>query len=136
MCAEWTFFHPRILGRVFDWMDSKGLYTEATTVAVFLNEQQLAQLRRYLGARDAAGIVTVEQMPGMIVAVLPGWAHQVKTVEPCLKIVWDYFRSFEELPKYATVYRKYLSQFTRNINAPDYMNVMSLAANHARQHGI
>ena len=112
-----------------DWLSSEGLYSKQSTKGPQLGESELQRFREYLAEvtdKDARTLVLrVEQQVGDIVSIPPGWLHQVVTFKPCLKVAWDYVKSFEMMPRLASVHNV-LHGFNNPFSAPDYMGLSQI----------
>jgi hypothetical protein len=67
-------------------------------------------------------IVIVEQLHNNAVHVPPGWAHHVKTLQPCLKLAWDLWR-LDRLVPYFQVNRLVVDADIGKWNKGDYQNI-------------
>lgn len=133
----WTFWHPSIVWVLVDWLSAKGSYSKQSTKGPQLGEPELQNFRKYLAEvtdKDVSTLVlTVEQQVGDMVSIPPGWLHQVVTFKPCLKVAWDYVRSFEMMPRLASVHNV-LHGFNNPFSAPDYMGLSQIVMGFCKNH--
>lgn len=140
-CASWTFFHPEVLQFLFDWLETEKLFDAVSPTYAFLREKQLLAFKRHLvemcgyTAKSLSDVVVeVPQKGGDLMFVPPGWAHQVATLLPCLKVAWDYFHSMEDFPIHARLARQLIGKFTPTSSASDFMQVLVVAVEIAKLH--
>jgi len=76
-------------------------------------------------------IVKLEQKVGQVVHVPPGWLHSVFTLQPCVKMAWDFMES-THLAWYAAAWMHIATRVPGT--AKDYMWLSSLLVKHALEH--
>lgn len=92
--AVWHFVHPLALRHVMDALRARGLATDESIEPA--DAQFWAEMRasapawmEQAGLPGVPGVMQVEQRHNQVVHVPAGWAHQVDTLQPCLKAAWD-----------------------------------------------
>lgn len=131
--AEWIFIHPSAIPAVNTWLKEKyksrkavvanGLRCGKDAMPV-LQEKQFEDLQRFCGV-GANGVPLVRklyQYHGDWIHFLPGYLHQVITLQPCVKFAWDVYE-LAKFPAYIAVWRDLIAQFTAHPGLPaDYSN--------------
>lgn len=83
--ARWWFVNPKDYTAVLDYIVSKRWAVRDTRTPL-LTEDQWKEVKDHVGS-DA--VVLVLQHHNEYIRVLPGWAHQVDTLQPCIKVAWE-----------------------------------------------
>jgi hypothetical protein len=86
--ARWYFIKPSALVSVIQYMrDKKWMKVDKhQEIAPQLTDEQWVEVRDHFGSDN---IVFVDQMHNTYVRVWPCWAHQVRTLQPCLKAAFE-----------------------------------------------
>ena len=134
--AIWYFIHPRAIRKVDEWIKLNcqngagrvGLRCGKAKMP-FLTEKQFEELKAYCGCDPITGeyyCIRVEQMHGMKIKFVPGYLHQVVTLQPSIKLAWDVYR-VDKLQKNIEVWIYIICQFMHADDiAEDYMNILNL----------
>ena len=107
-----------ILFPLYNGKKEKGLHVTHATLKAFQST---------LSHHLHNNIVVLEQKGGDKVSVPVGWAHQVETHFPCLKMAWDYYASSNDLVQLARLQRNVPRWLLR---AKDYAAVYRVAINY------
>jgi len=123
--ARWWFVHPHVAPRFAEFV--RDSLHHADGVQEFMPKPEHWDLMLAFGSQNAIDgrdvVVVLNQGPGDIVLVPPGWPHAVINVMPCGKLAWDHYDP-RHLATYAAVHRDVASPLFRGDTVgDDYMAI-------------
>lgn len=135
VAAKWWFFHPSMVEKLDEEVKALGLEdVDGLASKPLLTEAQLDDLRKKVDAHAADQGITVqvthyvlEQKPGFVVHVPPGWVHAVVNVKPCLKLAFDAY-IMTNVHSYIEAHRKVVCKVFKKVMADDYMAIDTVLA--------
>ena len=123
--ARWWFVHPHVAPRFAELV--RDSLHHAGGLQKFMPKPEHWELMLAFGSqnavdgRDVVGVLN--QRPGDIVLVPPGWPHAVSNALPCGKLAWDHYDP-RQLATYAAVHRDDASPLFRGDSVEDdYMAI-------------
>ena len=138
--AVWVFINPLLVGEADAWIKgtiktSKRKHRQSTQVSrwpdgfassaedrVHLKGGDLERFMEYMHTLSTPNpVVILEQKPGQLVHVPPGWVHQVTNMSPNVKVAWDYYDA-SNMHKYVELQHKLASRYFKGSMARDYMS--------------
>lgn len=139
--AVWVFINPLLVGEADAWIKgtiktSKRKHSQSTQVSsrwpegfassaedrVHLKGDDLERFVEYMHSFATPNpVVMLEQKPGQLVHVPPGWVHQVTNMSPNVKVAWDYYDA-NNMHKYVELQHKLASRYFKGSMARDYMS--------------
>ncbi|KAL3156268.1 hypothetical protein ABBQ32_012542 [Trebouxia sp. C0010 RCD-2024] len=112
--ARWWFVHPHVAPRFAEFV--RDSLHHADGLQDFMPKPEHWELMLAFGSMNAIDgrdvVVVLNQGPGDIVLVPPGWPHAVNNVMPCCKLAWDHYDP-RHLATYAAVHRDVASPLFR-----------------------
>ena len=120
--AKWTFIPPHAISHLDNFLKSKG-FEDGLKGGHFIEEDTLNEFAAAMPADVKVTSAACEQLPGELIKVPVGWAHQVENLQDCVKFAWDLW----EPDRFALYYESYKtlgSVFFRQ--AKDYMATNTL----------
>ena len=123
--ARWWFVHPHVAPRFSEFV--RDSLHHADGLQDFMPKPEHWELMLAFGSMNAIDgrdvVVVLNQGPGDIVLVPPGWPHAVNNAMPCCKLAWDHYDP-RHLATYAAVHRDVASPLFRGGTVgDDYMAV-------------
>ncbi|KAL3137357.1 hypothetical protein ABBQ32_006889 [Trebouxia sp. C0010 RCD-2024] len=123
--ARWWFVHPHVAPKFAEFV--RDSLHHADGLQDFMPKPEHWELMLAFGSMNAIDgrdvVVVLNQGPGDIVLVPPGWPHAVNNVMPCCKLAWDHYDP-RHLATYAAVHRDVASPLFRGGTVgDDYMAV-------------
>jgi hypothetical protein len=126
IAAVWYFVNPLYINSFLKFISKmKGIFSsDGRRAGDVLAE---AACLKFMSHQPNA-MTSIAQKIGDVVHVPPGWLHAVFTLQPCVKLAWD-FICVENLPNYmaAWMHVGVLAKST----AHDYMGTSSVLVQHA-----
>lgn len=138
--AVWVFINPLCVGEADAWIKgtiktSKRKHSQSTQPSrwpegfassadnrVHLKGGDLERFLEYMRSLATPNpVVILEQKPGQLVHVPPGWVHQVTNMSPNVKVAWDYYDA-SNMHKYTELQYKLASRYFKGSMARDYMS--------------
>lgn len=123
--ARWWFVHPHVAPKFAEFV--KNSLHHADGLQEFMPKPEHWEHMLACGSQNAIDgrdvVIVLNQGPGDIVMVPPGWPHAVSNVMPCCKLAWDHYDP-RHLATYAAVHRDVASPLFRGDTVGDnYMVV-------------
>lgn len=122
--ADWFFVRPDCIDMFVEYCKNKSKECQHAFGGLFCDRLKAERLRQFcltLYNEHPDWLVYIKQKVGDMIYVPAGWIHCVITVQPCIKLAWD-FVNYKHLPNYLAARRFVLQKL---LDMPGFMDSQS-----------